>query len=517
MAFKPIKLYLGIVALLVVLGLVLCLLFYSGPFYAYDDLKYMELAHSMLIGTFNMGQNPRAYSILLIAVLALSFKVFGYGMLQVELPSVIEYLAMSILAFQIGRKLYGNMEGALAMFFVLTAPFIVEYITRAMPDMLIGMLTGLSLYALVAATSLPKAKAGLKKVLFFFSGVFATLTVYVKLEGLLFVLFFAVAILILSMFRGRKAKHSALLSISFSEFSYAMLGIVLAFYAYIMLSYFYTGSATLTFSSYGAWQHSLSPVNLSDNMNNLYITLFGYLYTGTSSFVHAYVISPIIYPYGFVIFFIIMGTLLSIGNKDRSAAFLSLLSWPIFFYFFFGTMELSKYTFIAVITRYFSIIAIPMAIVGAYGFSRLHKMLEQRIGKKAYIFSIIFMTEIFLFSIPTYITIYDYNSAIVADNHVLSSVASAIATNSSIMSNNEGAAEYVSIISGRNYKVVNSNSCSTYMLYFYNASNTTASTGNSSPAESACNALLIKNIKPESMSNTFGVPLIGCRIYKASK
>ncbi|MCL4373329.1 MAG: glycosyltransferase family 39 protein [Candidatus Marsarchaeota archaeon] len=511
--------YIAIVALLAMLGLALAAFFYSGPFYEYDDMDYIVFAHQMLNGTFSM-HTPRAYGLLMPLVLALSFKAFGYGTFQAELPSIVEYIAMALLAFLLGRKLFGSTEGLLAMLFVIIAPFIVQYATRAMPDMLIGMLTGMSLYALASAGYSSRRIQGRRNALFLLSGAFAALTIYAKLEGLAFVLFFALSLLVLSMYhvKAKGKRQPSALSISLSEFMYAMLGVAVAICLYMAISYAYTGSAIIALENYGAWQHAISPVGLSDNLANLYVTLFGYLYTGSGSILAAYQISPIIYPYGFSIVFSIIGTIFAIGDRKRNAAFLSLLSWPIFFYFFFGTMELSSYTFIAVITRYLSIIAIPLAVLAAYGLVGFHMKLESRIGRKAYAISAIFIAEIVLFSVPTFLMIHEYNSAIGSDTRVLTLAANVMRYHSlPVFSNNYEAAEYASIMSGSDYGVAPISACSgassAYLLYFYNGSASANPGAINAPPQ--CNISMIENIGPKVAGSAYGVPVMGCAIYKA--
>jgi len=69
----------------------------------------------------------------------LSFLLFGYGPLQAALPSLVEYLATIIVIFFLGRKMFNGYFGGAASFLYATAPFVVGYTTRSLPDIFTGL------------------------------------------------------------------------------------------------------------------------------------------------------------------------------------------------------------------------------------------------------------------------------------------------------------------------------------------------------------------------------------------
>jgi 4-amino-4-deoxy-L-arabinose transferase-like glycosyltransferase len=138
------KLFYLLLAVIILAGLLLSYVLYSGPFYTYDDLAYIMFSHQVLTGTFNPVQSPYAYGFLLPISLAASFDIFGVNTFASILPSLAEYITLILVSFAIARKLYGRNAGLFSAFFVATAPFVVGYSTRVLPDMGVGALAGIS-------------------------------------------------------------------------------------------------------------------------------------------------------------------------------------------------------------------------------------------------------------------------------------------------------------------------------------------------------------------------------------
>ncbi len=432
-------------------GMLFSCFFYTGPYFAYDDAGYIAYAHQMLNGNFSAVQSASAFGYLSSATIALSFRLFGYGQLQSILPSMVEYLLIILLAFHVGRALYDDAVGYFAALFSATAPFVVQYVTRAMPDMLLGALAGLAIYTFIMAGRHRQHR----KVFYFVSGAMTALTIYVKLEGIAFVLFFFVAAMLMTYKDRNQHSEHYLKSIKTAptkgDVVFVLIGIAALICINVIITYASTGNPLFTILAYGQWQHSISPTSLHQNIYTLLVTVCGYLDTAGSTF-GAFVLSPTIYPYGFVIYFAILGTIIGIGTKSRNTLFLAVIGWGTFFYFFFGTMTMTAYTFIPVSTRLFTIIEVPFSVLSAYGSILLYNMARNSNGKvvSRLIFAI-FILEIALFSVPTFVAIHYYNSAIAADGNVLNSIANYMSSNSGsyfILGNSSDVTNFIGLISG---------------------------------------------------------------------
>jgi len=145
-----------IIILILVLStaVVLSYIFYSGPFIYFDDNYYIFSAHQMLQGTFRPSDIQFTVETLTIASIALSFLLFGYGPLEAALPSLVEYLATIIVIFFLGRKMFNDYFVGIASFLYATAPFVVGYTTRALPDIFTGLTVAIACYYIYDAIEL---------------------------------------------------------------------------------------------------------------------------------------------------------------------------------------------------------------------------------------------------------------------------------------------------------------------------------------------------------------------------
>jgi len=411
-ALKNVKNALGakkdiaLLALLLFAGLAIAVLFYSGPFYSYDDMNYINFAFQAMHGSFYIGESPYAYGFAFPYFIAVSFWLLGYGALQGTFPSIFSYLAMIAVTYMAARSFKGTFVAALAAMLTLTAPFLIQYSTRVMPDLVLGLFAGLSvLLALLAGSSRHE------KTLYALSGVLAGFTVFIKLEALAFALFFFIGILFLSLDK-QGVKHRSI----DKDAIIAGIALLAVLYAYFVCVYAMTGSAFYTIERYGAFQHSISPVTFNDNVENLIITLSAF---NTNGIFRPYALSPIIYPYGLGLVFAMMASGIGIMERNRKITFLSIVAWGFFLYMYFGTMSLSHYIFIAVITRYFSMIAVPVSILGALGIASFYDMIKEYCKNCAIVAAMLIIALVVLVGIPTYLTIYSYNKAIALDNSAI--------------------------------------------------------------------------------------------------
>lgn len=453
---------------ILLLGFALSYLLYSGPYLYFDDTSYILSAHQILSGSYHVGHSPYALRYLLIASLVASFSLLGQNVVASFLPGLIEYTAMIVFIFLTARLLYGERTGIIATFLSATAPFVVGYTTRVLPDMLLGLLTTLSIYLLVKAS---KTK---NNSLYFISGAFAALTIYVKLEGIAFVLFFLIGALALGVFEKRNKRKKYLLGeknriwVDSHTITYILAGILLIFLINLLITYLITGSPIYLFLINSFRFQTIIPVSsLKQNLLTFLLMTLGYL-TSSSSGSGSIAIptslykDPQIFPLGLIIIWAFIGTLAGIKRRERNITYFSLLLWGTLTYLFFGTGSLATYFFINVVSRYFILISLPMAIVGAYGISIFYEPLEHANNRtKLYLFILILLLITFIFNIPIYLGLYDFNRVVSGNTaelyNVLSYANSQNHSNNVIFTNQNATAEFLGFLSNFKYTTVSNN------------------------------------------------------------
>ncbi len=400
------KLTYALLVLILVAGLLLARPLYASPFYMFDDSSYIGFAHQMLSGSFNPAESPYSYGFLLPLSLALSFSIFGINVFASILPAIVEYLAIILLTFAISRKLYDNKVGLVSAFLIAIAPFVVGYSTRVLPDMGVGVFAGLSLLFFVYAQESKKAKQ-----LYFLSGACAALTVYIKMIGLAYILFFII-ILLFQVLRQKKPKKDG------ASFLYSFAGVLVILIAYACIMFLYSGSLFGSFLAYGQNQSTISPSSLGNNLNAMLTVLFNYS-SPYGMFLDP-VADPQVFPLGLIIFFAIVGTAIALYQRERSLIYLSILLWGVFFYLFLGSVTLTKYSFIFVVSRYFIMVSVPMAILGGYAIWAVYNACRPILRSYAVCALLLMLIVVIVSNIPLYRTLYNYNISISGDTRTFS-------------------------------------------------------------------------------------------------
>lgn len=425
----------------------LLLLFYSGPYYAFDDRLYLLYAHQITNGTFNFLESPYAYGYLMPALVALSFLLFGSGITSSLIPMALAYFLIIILAYVIARRLYGGKAALLSALLSGTAPFVLGNSTRILPDMLLGVIAGVSIYLMISAGSSKR-----KGLLYFFSGIFASLTIYVKLIGLAYVLVFLIAVISYSLMRdegkaetkshpgaarpkGPMSKKSIILILA---------GLAIPIIANLFVTYLSTGNALYTLVAYGQNQNAISHTTLLINTFTFALMTFGIF---SINWIHGtlfqQVIDPQIYPLGLMILWSAASFLIGWHKRDRSVTYLSVLTFGFLLYMFFGSETISAYSFIAIQSRYFTLVIIPMAILASYAIIEISDFVGTVFKKRGRRMVLTFLIAATLASnLPVYGALYNYNRSIAGDMDALSSLYSYLAPNPrnpdfSLLSGNE--------------------------------------------------------------------------------
>lgn len=367
--------------LVVILGIVIAAIFYSGPNYNFDDANYITYAKQFIHGNFVLIQSPYAFGYLVPLLVAISFTIFGVSSFSAIIPTLIEYVLIIVITFFVGRALFSEEVGIVGSFLVATSPFVFGYATRVIPDMLLGVLAGLALYAL----SLGIKNRGYRLNMILVSGLISGLMVFVKLGGVGFGIMLFIIMLVLDT------------KITPTFIS----GFIISIALYLVLFYFLSGGNFSYISWYSATQVELSNVNLGINILMMFGVLTGPILTYQT------------YPLGLITLFIIISSVIALKRRNKKLIYLASLFWFTFFYLFFGTESLSKYVFITVVDRYFILVAVPMALLGAYPLVELYELCGKHAGKRLAIVllgAIVFL--ILILNLYVYNTVYAYNSIV---------------------------------------------------------------------------------------------------------
>ncbi len=391
-----------LLALVLLLGVLLSYLLYTGPFTYYDDNYYILFAHQMLNGTFKPNGIPYSVETLTVASLALSFLLFGYGIFQASLPSLLEYILTAIFVFLLARKMFGKYFAAIASVLFETAPFVVGYVTRALPDIFTGLTVAIAIYYLHDAIELNSKKG------FFLSGLFASLTMLVKTAGLiipaLFALYFAYFV------TKRRTRKQA---------TYGILGIASPIAAMFLYFFLMTGDPIFNLHVYSTLK-LLAPTTFGLNLDEFDISInpiFVMYFLGIQHY------GPYIYPMGLIAMAAIAGMALSIARKETEIVLFSITFMAVLLYMFFGSKSLSNYIPISAIERYFDIVAAPMAIVATYALFAFYNYIRKTSTKAANLIIALVVAFIIITNFDTYMSFYNYGLDINGYNRIFQQAA----------------------------------------------------------------------------------------------
>jgi len=370
----------------ILLGLAASAYLYSGPDPFYDDAWYMQFAHEAANGEADFILDIFTYAFLNIVPIAASFKLFGYGSWQAILPSIIEYILLLLVTFQISKRIYGGMFAAAAVYMLALAPFLVAYTTRVLPDINMGFAVGLSVYAFIIAR---RKKTIAMSVL---SGLLAAYTIYVKTQAFIYIALFIFVVIIAYLQDHKKKKgrfyEEKLLAATF-------IGLAVGLAAYFSVFYIVSGN----------------PFSISDYMAiPSGETIAHELYTFTVPFssmnaMLSYPTAMDTFPIGPLVLLAAIGTIIGLLKKNAEINYSSLLCWGMFFYTIFGTSSMHAYLRIPGLTRFFAIDATLFALLGGYALFFIYDFTKNRTKKKAALLKVAFAIVVIVIPlayIPTY-------------------------------------------------------------------------------------------------------------------
>ena len=380
--------YILLVAILLA-GMALAAVFYTGPYYAFDDSTYISLASQILAGRFSITSTPYALGYAVPLLVAASFEVLGQTPLAAAMPTAAEYFFTIIVAFLVGRELFGNLSGVLSAYLIIFMPFLLEYTTRVVPDMLLGLMEGAALLMLLRSHK----HADHGKAQKFFAGTILGAMLFVKFGGAGFGI---IPVVLLMLYIDRKGLPILL------------IGIAIAASAYIISFYAISG-----------WHSSLLAA-LSGYVTNQALLTQATLWINFITMLDAIAGPAIIYqamPFGSVMIFVILGTLAAIKFREKKLMYPLAAFWFMFFYLFFGTESLSSYTFITVTTRYFIMVSVPMVVIASYFMIWVYGMCISIMHKDMAIKVIVFLAVVAVaWNVWLYLYLYTYKLSIILQN-----------------------------------------------------------------------------------------------------
>lgn len=110
--------------LIVFYALVYSIVFVGGPSFYGDDTTYLELASSVLQGSFIQSGYIFSVRILMVLPIAIFYKLFGVSLLSSSAWDITTYLLSIIIAFYLGKELYNKYAGVVAALLLTFFPLV---------------------------------------------------------------------------------------------------------------------------------------------------------------------------------------------------------------------------------------------------------------------------------------------------------------------------------------------------------------------------------------------------------
>lgn len=314
--------------LIVVSGLILRLLFFSGMGVS-DDLSYSRYAYNIDKGIEPNSTLTLATRLGIIYPTALAYSLFGLNDFSSVLFVLLTSIGNIILIFYFGKLLFNERIGLMAAFLMAIFPLEVINATKLLTDVPSAFFMALGAYVFLYAEK--RAKSNLYYLI---SGILIGIGYLIRESALLIVLFFVIYII----YKRRIKK----------EYFFVPIGLIVIFGIELLLLYKLTGNPFYRFTT------------VQDFLLNAYIKLdyFGRLKFPQGLLHYPYVILTDAVISYFYIFIFIAIMYLFIAKRKESYV---LLFWfiPLLLYLSFGSASLFKYLPFKADSRYLSVITLP--------------------------------------------------------------------------------------------------------------------------------------------------------------
>lgn len=348
---------------ILILAIALMAIFYTGIYKNFDDHLYAMFAKEILQGTFMATNSPYAY--------AWAFPFFvllgGIWLTAIEYLSIIALTA--ILAYRITNS---NTTALLSSFIAAILPFMIEYSTRLLPDMLLGLFATLALVFFFSKNNKQ----------WYLSGLICSLALAIKLEALAFIIPFGILCLISQKRR------------------YLLLGLASGLLIFFIPYIFLTHNISLL-QGYGSYQSLISPATFTENLKILF-EAFGLL-NAQGPLIYQ------VYSLGLTLWLALAGFILAIYKRNYRILAFCFLFWAFLAYMLFGPIQISPYKIPTFITRYLITVAAPLAIAIGYFLDWVYQIgesIKPMLGKVV-LFALIMILILSMWQ--TYYNIYSYN------------------------------------------------------------------------------------------------------------
>jgi len=218
---------------ILLIGLVIRLEYFVGPC-CDDDVSYLDVAHNIMSLNFIDFRSSYvfAYRTMMVAPIALSFRIFGVSDVTASLFVLLTSVGSIAVAFAIGRMLFNENTGIIAALLMSFYPLEAEYSTHLVPDVPLAFFMGAGVLLFLYA----EKKGG--NLLYTCAGIAMGLAYLVKIMGLLLLLF-VVSYFIL--FSRKKMARGLLLFLA---------GFAVVFLIEALYSCYFTGNVFTNYESY---------------------------------------------------------------------------------------------------------------------------------------------------------------------------------------------------------------------------------------------------------------------------
>ncbi len=367
--------------LIILLGVVLIATFYTGPYLRFDDARYMAFVSQISFHIFNPVASPWAYGWLFPYLVFISGSIFGMTASGMIIFTALEYLSLIGLAYLLALRVGGNRKTALlAAFLVCIFPFTIQYSTRLLDDLLMGVIASLSIVFFLSG----------RKLDWVFAGVMAGMLLYIKPIALAFLVPFFICALLTK------------------KRVYIIVPMILAIVGYTIPFIILVHNPLYPFQNYGTIQGMISPNTF---MNNFFgLTIMASVFQTVGNIAMDYQT----YQLGLLLWLALLGSLLAVRYKHRGMLMLAGIFWFFLLYLAFGSISLSHYTAGSLITRYLDLVAAPMAVLVAYAMVNVAGKFPIR-GRGGWVRIAVFvvlLALVLIAMIHTYRLVYYYNEMI---------------------------------------------------------------------------------------------------------
>lgn len=412
-----------LLALVLLLGAALSILFFKGISVYGDDFDYPQYVPSILDGTFTQDYSIFSLRLAMVFPLAFFIKIFGYNNVGAGAYTFICYLLSIALVFVFGRRLYDARAGLFGALMFAVYPLSLEYSTSDSPMMPMVLFTGLSLLLFMYA----REGRGMK--FYVLSGMMTFLAYLANPLALIYVPLIAAYIALItvrSVSSGKRLDYRPFLYLLGLATAVNLLGVLNLFastahdpyFGLSLTNYYYKAAGapyeiyytnpSLAFYVHGYFPYGFSGVLRSLMALNPADALEGLSRIARSMFsLHALNVNDV----GLFGYAAALSGVLLLLMRDRRSYFALLWCAFIVLYMEFGTMSITHYFPIYKLMRFTTLAALPEMLVLGIALSRLSRFRMNRtaLGMMG---AVLVVAVLIVTSLPLdyYIYIYNYNT-----------------------------------------------------------------------------------------------------------